>query len=202
MRQRSLRMANGLSQVGAYEKAGYVRDIGHASRLATAGHIKHRVAELQQRNVAKADEKASVGLAELQKMAKQAYGPGDHDRAPPLSCQDCRSLPALQRQAFLAHSEKRAGQMPSLLEIIRNSDMITWNEQKPDFVRRSLNDLVSHLPFTRACAIALAADRMPRVLVRQSVMAGILDHLQEQGVEMGGLYLAVCTTGWAAAMIS
>src|SRR5260370_14718113 len=77
--------------------------------------------------------------------------------------------------------------MPPLSEIIRNSDMITWHEQKPDFVRRCLNDLVSHLPFTRACAIALPADRMPRVLVRQSVMAGILDHLQERRVEMGGL---------------
>src|SRR5260370_32959749 len=77
--------------------------------------------------------------------------------------------------------------MPPLSEIIRNSDMITWHEQKPDFVRRSLNDLVSDLPFTRACAIALPADRMPRVLVRQSVMAGILDHLQERRVEMGGL---------------
>src|SRR5258708_4078681 len=79
--------------------------------------------------------------------------------------------------------------MPPLSEIIRNSDMITWNEQKPDFVRRCLDDLVSQLPFTRACAIALAADRTPRVLVRQSVMAGILDHLQEQRVEMGGLLL-------------
>src|SRR5258708_26380241 len=79
--------------------------------------------------------------------------------------------------------------MPPLSEIIRNSDMITWKEQKPDFVRYSLNDLVSHLPFTSACAIALPADRMPRVSVRQSVMAGILDHLQEQRVEMGGLLL-------------
>src|SRR5262249_6653007 len=73
---------------------------------------------------------------------------------------------------FPCPSEKRAGQMPPLSEIIRSSDMITWNEQKPDFVRRSLNDLVCRLPFTRACAIVLAANRMPRVSVRQAVISG------------------------------
>jgi proteasome lid subunit RPN8/RPN11 len=84
--------------------------------------------------------------------------------------------------------------MSPLSETIRNSDMITWNEQRPDFVRRSLSDLVSHLPFTTACAIVLA-DRAPRVLARQSVMAGILAHLQEQRVEMGGLLLGYVYDG-------
>jgi proteasome lid subunit RPN8/RPN11 len=67
--------------------------------------------------------------------------------------------------------------------------MITWNEQKPDFARRSLDDLVSHMPFTTACAVALGDRGTPRVLVGQPVMDGILSHLKEQNVEMGGLLL-------------
>jgi proteasome lid subunit RPN8/RPN11 len=67
--------------------------------------------------------------------------------------------------------------------------MITWKEQKPDFARRSLAELVSPMPFTAACAVALGCRRTPRVLVGQPVMDGILGHLQEQPVEMGGLLL-------------
>jgi proteasome lid subunit RPN8/RPN11 len=69
------------------------------------------------------------------------------------------------------------------------SRMITWNEQKPDFARRSLDELVSRMPFTTACAVALGDRRAPRVLVGQAVMDGILGHLKEQHVEMGGLLL-------------
>jgi proteasome lid subunit RPN8/RPN11 len=75
--------------------------------------------------------------------------------------------------------------------------MITWTEQKSDFVRRPFDDLIGGLPFTRACAVVLAGGG-PRVLVTPSIMAGILAHLQEQRVEMGGLLLGTvyeCLSG-------
>jgi hypothetical protein len=51
-----------------------------------------------------------------------------------------------------------------------------------------LEDLVGGLAFTSACAVMLGG-RRPRVLVTDAVMAGILEHLQEQRVEMGCLLL-------------
>jgi proteasome lid subunit RPN8/RPN11 len=72
--------------------------------------------------------------------------------------------------------------------------MITWIEQKPDFVRRPFDELVAGLSFTRACAVVFGG-RTPRVLVIKSVMAGILAHLQEQRVEMGGLLLGTVYDG-------
>jgi proteasome lid subunit RPN8/RPN11 len=72
--------------------------------------------------------------------------------------------------------------------------MITWTEQKPDFVRRPLEDLVGGLAFTSACAVMLGG-RRPRVLVTDAVMAGILEHLQEQRVEMGSLLLGTVYEG-------
>jgi hypothetical protein len=72
--------------------------------------------------------------------------------------------------------------------------MITWTEQKPDFVRRPLDELVGGLPFTKACAIVLAG-RMPRVLVRPSAMHGIFTHLKERHIEMGGLLLGTVYEG-------
>jgi proteasome lid subunit RPN8/RPN11 len=65
--------------------------------------------------------------------------------------------------------------------------MIVWNEQKPDFVRRPLDDLVGQLPFPLACAVILATQRGPKVLVSRTVLGGIFDHLRERDVEMGGL---------------
>jgi len=72
--------------------------------------------------------------------------------------------------------------------------MITWTDQKPDFVRRPIEDLVCGLAFTSACAVALRG-RRPHVLVTDAVMAGILAHLQEQRVEMGGLLLGTVYKG-------
>jgi proteasome lid subunit RPN8/RPN11 len=72
--------------------------------------------------------------------------------------------------------------------------MITWTEQKPDFVRRPLDDLIASLAFTKACAVVLTGG-MPRVLVMESVMAGVLVHLREQRVEMGGLLLGTVYDG-------
>ena len=79
--------------------------------------------------------------------------------------------------------------MPALPKIICGSNMIAWREQEPDFIRRPLNALVGNLPFMTACAIVLAADRVPRVLVPPTVIAGIMAHLQERNIEMGGLLL-------------
>jgi proteasome lid subunit RPN8/RPN11 len=72
--------------------------------------------------------------------------------------------------------------------------MITWTEQKPDFVRRPFDNLIRDLAFTRACAVVLSG-RNPRVLVTESVMAGVLAHLQEQRIEMGGLLLGAVYEG-------
>lgn len=72
--------------------------------------------------------------------------------------------------------------------------MITWTEQKPDFVRRPIDDLVGELPFTKACVVVLSG-RMPMVLVRPSIMEGIFAHLQEGRVEMGGLLLGTVYDG-------
>jgi proteasome lid subunit RPN8/RPN11 len=79
--------------------------------------------------------------------------------------------------------------MPALQKIIRGSNMIAWREQEPDFIRRPLDALVGNLPFMTACAITLAGDRVPRVLVPPTVIAGIMAHLQERNIEMGGLLL-------------
>jgi proteasome lid subunit RPN8/RPN11 len=73
--------------------------------------------------------------------------------------------------------------------------MIVWTEQRPDFVRRPIDLLVAGLPFTVACAVALPIGRTPKVLVGSTVMQGVLDHLKERNVEMGGLLLGAAYDG-------
>lgn len=73
--------------------------------------------------------------------------------------------------------------------------MITWIEQKPDFVRRPIDTVLACLPFTTACAIALPSGGEPKVLASVRVMNGIFAHLRERNVEMGGLLLGVVYEG-------
>jgi proteasome lid subunit RPN8/RPN11 len=73
--------------------------------------------------------------------------------------------------------------------------MIVWTEQKPDFVRRPIDAVLSRLPFTTACAVALPSARTPKVLSSVKVMDGIFAHLQERSVEMGGLLLGAVYEG-------
>ena len=65
-------LANGMSQQDAYTKAGYKGNRFNASDLATKSHIKERVAELQTRNVTKADEITEITTARLLAMAEEA----------------------------------------------------------------------------------------------------------------------------------
>jgi proteasome lid subunit RPN8/RPN11 len=67
--------------------------------------------------------------------------------------------------------------------------MIVWTEQKPDFARRPIDTLLVRLPFTTACALALPNTGALKVLANGKVMDGILAHLQERNIEMGGLLL-------------
>lgn len=63
-------LAQGMTQIDAYEKAGYERSFAHASRLAAAEHVRTRVAELQQRRITAQDEAVTMtvtqGLEELE----------------------------------------------------------------------------------------------------------------------------------------
>ena len=73
--------------------------------------------------------------------------------------------------------------------------MIVWTEQRPDFVRRPIDTVLAHLPFTTACAVALPSTRTPRVLASVKVIDGIFAHLRERNVEMGGLLLGAVYEG-------
>src|SRR6266436_4534120 len=79
--------------------------------------------------------------------------------------------------------------MPSLQQGIRGCDVIVWNEQKPDFLRRPINDLLSQLSFISACAVVLNDGDSPKVLVSEATWDSICSHLTERSVEMGGLLI-------------
>jgi hypothetical protein len=51
------------------------------------------------------------------------------------------------------------------------------------------------MPSALACAITLPIGGTPKVLVGTTVMQGVLDYLQEQNVEMGGLLLGAAYDG-------
>ena len=62
-----------------------------------------------------------------------------------------------------------------------------WTDQPPDFHRKSIEDLLSGLSFTDACAIASGGNQRPVVIAPRRAMHGIRSHLSERSVEMGGL---------------
>ena len=65
-------LAKGQTQEQAYKSAGYRGNRHHASRLVTKDHIRERVAELQSRNVTKADEITEITTARLLEMTEAA----------------------------------------------------------------------------------------------------------------------------------
>ena len=69
-------LTKGMSEVAAYEAAGYARDLGNACHLAQKPHIRARVQELMER----AGRRAEITAARvLQEMAKLAfYNPADY----------------------------------------------------------------------------------------------------------------------------
>lgn len=67
--------------------------------------------------------------------------------------------------------------------------MIAWSEQKPDFFRRPIIDLVSQLPFISACTVLLNDGKSPKVIVDLGTMDSIYSYLAERSVEMGGLLI-------------
>jgi hypothetical protein len=79
--------------------------------------------------------------------------------------------------------------MPPLQQGIRGCDVIVWNEQKPDFFRRPVSDLLSQLSFISACAVVLNDGDSPKVLVSEEILDSVSSHLSEQSVEMGGLLI-------------
>ena len=72
----SQNLTKGMSEVAAYEAAGYTRDLGNACHLAQKPHIRARVQEL----MARAGRRAEITAARvLQEMAKLAfYNPADY----------------------------------------------------------------------------------------------------------------------------
>ena len=72
----SQNLTKGMSEVAAYEAAGYTRDLGNACHLAQKPHIRARVKELMER----AGRRAEITAARvLQEMAKLAfYNPADY----------------------------------------------------------------------------------------------------------------------------
>ena len=72
----SQNLTKGMSEVAAYEAAGYTRDLGNACHLAQKPHIRARVQELMER----AGRRAEITAARvLQEMAKLAfYNPADY----------------------------------------------------------------------------------------------------------------------------
>ena len=67
--------------------------------------------------------------------------------------------------------------------------MINWLEQPADFGIKPLAALLAELPFTAAAALHQCPPGKLRVVIPQSVLSGIVDHLQQQNVEMGGLLI-------------
>ena len=65
-------LAKGQTQEQAYKSAGYRGNRHHASRLVTKDHIRERVAELQTRNVTKADEITEITTARLLELTEEA----------------------------------------------------------------------------------------------------------------------------------
>src|SRR5262252_4886917 len=56
--------SRGMSQIEAYEKAGYKPDRAHAAALAAKSIISQRVRELLQRNVTARDEQVAMSVAQ------------------------------------------------------------------------------------------------------------------------------------------
>lgn len=67
--------------------------------------------------------------------------------------------------------------------------MIIWNEQKPDFCRRPIEELFPGLTFTAMCAVIVGGRYRPKVVARRRVLDEIWLHLSERSVEMGGLLI-------------
>jgi proteasome lid subunit RPN8/RPN11 len=67
--------------------------------------------------------------------------------------------------------------------------VIVWNERKPDFCRKPVDDLLPDLTFTAACAVVLGHGHRPKVVVQRRVLDGVWTHLSQQSVEMGGLLI-------------
>jgi proteasome lid subunit RPN8/RPN11 len=79
--------------------------------------------------------------------------------------------------------------MSTVRTSVRGYNVIVWSEQKPDFWRRPITDLVARLPFTSACAVLINDGESPKVVASQGVLDSIFSHLAERPVEMGGLLL-------------
>jgi hypothetical protein len=92
--------------------------------------------------------------------------------------------PSCGHQARAATREVRISKVSALQQDLRGAHMIVWREQRPDFARRPIDELVKQLSFPLACALAGAARQGPTVLVKRAVLAGISDHLHERFVEM------------------
>lgn len=65
--------------------------------------------------------------------------------------------------------------------------MIIWTEQRPDFFRRSGEELFRVLPFPAVCELLLNRERSRFVVVNKSIIDSIWEHLAERPIEMGGL---------------
>lgn len=66
-----MEIAKGTPNPDAYEKAGYKRDDGHASRLASNGKIRARVVELREKTVEKIVEKTAISRIWVLDMLKE-----------------------------------------------------------------------------------------------------------------------------------
>ena len=69
-------LTKGMSDVAAYEAAGYARDLGNACHLAQKPHIRARVQELMERAGRRAEITATRVLQEMAKLA--FYNPADY----------------------------------------------------------------------------------------------------------------------------
>jgi proteasome lid subunit RPN8/RPN11 len=67
--------------------------------------------------------------------------------------------------------------------------MITWKEQRPDFRRKPIEDLMPFLPFTTACTVMLDHEPSPRIVAPRCILDAVWRHLSEQRIEMGGLLI-------------
>ena len=67
--------------------------------------------------------------------------------------------------------------------------MIVWTEQRPDFRRKPVEELLPSLTFTAACAVILGQGCLPKVVAPRWLLDAIWMHLSERNVEMGGLLI-------------
>src|SRR5258705_65563 len=110
--------------------------------------------------------------------------------------QSASAMPCMSDETFSAERQKGRGAVPALQYPVRGDNVIVWEEQRPDFRRQALEDLLRHLSFSAACAVVFGNGVSPKVVANRKVLEAIFGHLSERTIETGGLLMGGAYNFW------